>query len=56
MKKPIIVLSLTIVASGAIYGQEVVGVGTVPSASQPWNQTLPFENFSLAPQDFELKD
>jgi len=52
MKKPIIVLSLTIVASGAVYGQEVVGIGTVPSASQPWSQILPWEKFALPPKEF----
>jgi len=55
MKKTIIVLSLTIVASGAVYGQEVVGVGTVPSAGQPYtyNQQLPWEKFALPPNDFK---
>ena len=56
MKKPIIVLSLTIVASGAVYGQEVVGIGTVPSASQPWSQILPWEKFALPPNDFKPKE
>lgn len=56
MKKTIIVLSLTIVASGAVYGQEVVGVGTVPSAGQPYNQQLPWEKFALPPNDFKPKE
>src|SRR5690554_5383521 len=56
MKTSIIILGLSILASGAVYGQDVVGVETAPSAGQPWNQPLPWEKIPMPPNDFDPKE
>ena len=56
MRKSVIILGLSLLASGAVYGQDVVGVETAPSAGQPYNQQLPWEKFVLPPNDFKPKE